>query len=381
MQSYFQTTINPISLKLWCGNNEFTNCVDLINFHQSNPRDKFVTLRMRVVNKSFNDLLRSVMPSQFARYGKKFKLHFENHHKDNIWKLCYNPTTTESINTGINSLHVATIFIIAPKSSTNYQGGEFVVINDNVRHIFDPLDNEWLVIGLAIGTSYEIKPVIGDQIIFRQFYCIKQKINDTYSISTIPLNSETDVPIDKEKIQTSKQTLESILSDLINQRNQLQERIDIVEKNISDLAKDLVIYNYESTYNQIDFKETKCYVIVLEKYYPDSNPNNLTGEDRRLYSELLDRYPDYLITVHSETICHHIHDNCYDLDEPVCQYSRFEPTYLNHEIEKLQCENCTVIYQDKYSDAPPGNLKSTYRVEPRISGFEIELTYIRLISD
>jgi hypothetical protein len=281
--------------------------------------------------------------------------------------------------------HMATLLLLPPKKINNYTGGE-LVLYDGAKKVTMTADaKDWLLVGFPLNVEHECMPITsGTRIIFKTKFEIPKKIYDFFDKCPYQISNESIVtvqPLD------NKQNLETELEKLKQTKYEIKERIATIKEKLLETERASTIYQYDALIKNIVNSNKNVVLVVLERRYESVDPNYLIGEDRRLFLELVAKFPNGIVKLINKSLSHNMKDEKRDEHSKVEPYSRYNfPTiwddlpYYDDERES----RILTLFQDENSSDVPGKLlgKSLmYNDDTYDSVYEFMITAIAVIKN
>lgn len=152
--------------------------------------------------------------------------------------------------------------MLPPLRLNRYSGGSLIIYDGPEKIVIDAHPVDWTLIGLPINVQHECIPITnGKRIVFKTKFEIPQAVYDICAKIPLPTNFF-------ESVQDST--------------------------TISKYENDLCKFENKNSLEK--------FVIVLERRYDSTDPNNLIGEDKNLFAALSKKYPLYSIKLLNKSI-------------------------------------------------------------------------------
>jgi len=212
--------------------------------------------------------------------------------------------------------HFGTLLILPPKAYSEYEGGELVLYDGEEEIEIISEQDHWKIIGFDTEIPHELKPITSGT-----RYAFKTKIiipDDTTEISIYNKNSieytddnvtkdddyySDDSSDDEEKKEEKKEDGNYILTNTNYEGTnkecirQINKSINFWEKKIEEYKERLELFK-DNNYHQFEDKITSYmqtqnygkFIIICEHYNSYTEPNNLYGNDRKIFDKLVQNY-------------------------------------------------------------------------------------------
>lgn len=349
--------------------------------------------------RKFNKLIKKIIPPNFGYvdYRTPYKGHtlWDGVDIDNDWDMLVydeNDFFTRHTDGKASNEHFCTLLLIPPQLSS-YDGGDLILYDGSNKTVIVADSTNWLLVGFLINVEHECTPITrGKRIVFKTKFVIPSRIYDTYSVSNIQFNdnSEQNTP---ETVDTAND-LEALYKelDLIVQskkelKKEFKKKMNLLEGNelkmenkINVAEQNLVTYQYDNLLDAVAQSDKHLVIIVLERRYDTIDPNYLIGEDRRLFTELLKKIPIKVIKLINNSVNHDMDDEKPNKKCEIEPYSRYNfPDLLYSYSEDREYQ---LLFQNNESYNVPGKLISRsleYNDSTYDSVYEFLITSILIV--
>ena len=310
-------------------------------------------------NKELEEQIKKIVPVYFRNQSFSSVLEMDDSDEDQSesrkWDLViYDPKDKFVKHTDgkKDETHYGTLLLFPPDVINDFVGGELVIYQSGkeLHRIKPQTFDKWTLVAFPVNVEHECLPIIsGTRYVFKSKLHLSMTYIKLYGITehSQPVKVSFD-DIDPE-IQLHKKKIA-----------EYEKKINDIKSTIEQLSKLLPSNESLDIVEKIKVDDSLSFIIVLDRYYNELDPNYLIGEDRLLYNCIVDVYPQTKLS-HINDVKHNLGDGCDNARDELYLDDEVGLSLIIYQknIEKGKTPGDVTNQESEYNDSTYDNIATT----------------------